>query len=150
MNNGGLKTVEDLNKSFEGNKSAMLRTLTRGSSVVGGAFAGGLAGTAAGPLGSIAGLIIGGTAAYKANEAILNKTGFNNLETIPKSDPIYSNEVQNGALPNLVNASNRPLEVNVNTQIKSKDPQSTDFEILDIDVPEIPYVQETQRTQTGI
>lgn len=80
-----------------------------------------------------------------------NKTFFNgnNLETI--NDSSLKNEaIISGALPSLTNAQNRPLEVKINTQIKSQDPQSTDFEILDIDVPEIPYVQETQRTQTGI
>ena len=79
----------------------------------------------------------------------LNKSGFNNLEAIPKTDSIYTNDIQNGALPNLANASGQPLQINVNTQIKSKDPQSTEFEILDIDVPDIQYVQTQQRSQTG-
>ena len=149
LTKGGLKTIQDINKSFDGNKGAQARTLTRGASVVGGALTGGLVGSAVGPIGSIAGLIAGGMGAFWGNEYILNKSGLNNLEAIPKTDSIYTNDIQNGALPNFANASGQPLQINVNTQIKSKDPQSTEFEILDIDVPDIQYVQTQQRSQTG-
>jgi hypothetical protein len=146
VTHGALNAIKDINKAFEGDNAAKTKTVVRGSAVTAGALSGGLAGTMFGPLGTAAGVIIGGTAALAGNEAILNKLGYNkNLESIPTTEPIYTSDVSNGALPSLTNASGQALQVNVNTEVKSKDPQSTEFTVLDINVEPIHYTQAMQR-----
>lgn len=146
VTHGTLNATRDINKAFEGNNAAKVKTAIRGSAVTAGALSGGLAGTAFGPFGTAVGAALGATAALAGNEAILNKLGYNaDLESIPKTEQIYANDISNGALPSLTDKVGQPLQVNVNTEIKSKDPQSTEFTILNIDTEPIQYTQAMQR-----